>query len=827
MTAVLTVLLDTDGDNVPETEIAGYIVGGKDRKALNYKDGTSSTSTDYAAGTMSITVKDPDGDFSMENPFGAFRSTIASHTASPESDVLKNATTQQQLAQGFKIVTADELDKLELYLKWTGSAPAGSAFIEIWHTSGGEPWALFEATAISRSRTAAQVGTSYGWQAFTFEVPPLLDDSTTYAVVLKTSGYTYSVGVNELYWATNGATGFSGGHASRYNGSAWSWLNNGISNPSFESATTGWSGIAGTTITRITTDGYDGSSCLQVDPPGAVGTEGALFGGGAVAASASTAYTFRVAIKGTPGLSYRLAWDENNGGGGYLRTQTSAVLTLSGSGWNWFTLSASTGVSTATVNLYIYHNAVNSTRFYIDKAQFSADSSPQGDFKIRATRNNIRDGRMVWIGATESATLWPIWTGFLRAVLLDPDPERLEATLIFTDSDDDAKLAEARLATRANYRAQDALNELWTSAAPAGLGLSTTQISIGNEEEGLPVWFQQPHDSISAVTDKIADAYGGRVRWKAVSSANGWKRQVFRSVVADQVESGTAIEDWASDYKVEDLEYRWNAREALLINRAIVRANPRKAGAEKVVVGRYSGALPEVWGRAETRDDIWIDFSDPIVRSSGISPAAGTDITTGWTVNSVAWYSQKALLSITSPNVAAASGRTLDKLQLRATPYELQPEVVATVEDTISQGVYNAVREHRVDNPYIQTYGRAKSLAQALVRKFRRAYVNPRVHRIGHNANATTGEVDTWESLCRRDIGDRVTLTLPTRVNGGFSSAYYIEGREGAISIVNESYVIGQWDIWYRLRKSQDGYQFLGIDSGSNGQVIDIGVIAP
>lgn len=810
MTATLTVLFDSDGDGTPETDITSYIVSGPNSGSLTWNRGKSTTSQDYVAGTCTMLILDPDGDFSPENPNGALRTTIKSHTASGDSDQVVNATTQQNLAQLFELSASNEVDKIELYLKWTGSAPAGSAYVEIWHTTSNAPGSLFESMAVSRTLTAAEIGTSYGWAAFTFEVAQMLAADTAYAIVLKTSGYTYSAGVSELAWASNGGTGFKTGHSSTYNGTAWSWLNNGISNPSFETNTTGWTGINSTTLTRITTDSYDGDACLQVDPPGSVGTEGALFGSGAVSASASTAYTFRVAIKGTDGLAYRLAWDENTGGGAYLRTQTSAAQTISGSDWNWFELSASTGASTATVNLYVYHNAVNATRFYLDKAQFSADSAPQGDFKFRVSRNDIRDGRMVWIKVTESATDYPAWAGVLRSVTVHPDRTQMTSYLVCTDFNDDAANKQATLATRASYKYEDCINELWTAAG--GLGLSATQVSIGEEENGLHFWYQEPHANIADISDKLADAVAGSVYWRAVSAANGYKRAVFRSVLADATESYAVTEDWGTDYDEKEFDYRWDSREALIINKAIVRSNPRKEGVAATVVGTYS--LPtagEPWGASESRT-IWVDFTDPVVRDSTISPVSGTDITAGFTVTSFTEYSHKAKVVIT----AGGSGGTLLKLQVRGQPYESLDQVTAIAEDSISQSIYG-VREHFVDNIYIQRFGRADSLAQTLVNRHRRAYTQPVVKRIG-------GSTDNWGSLAARDIGDRVTLQLPTRINGGYDADYYIDGLESTISIATTSNVIGQWDIKYRLRKAIEAGQYARVD-GDPG--IDQGLIAP
>lgn len=659
MSATLQVLFDANGDAVPETDITAYLVNALGRGALRWNRGTSTTSLDYVASTCSMLMKDPNGDFSPENPNGAFRTVITSFTTAGDTDNVKNATTQQKLAQTFSMANANEVDKVELYLKWTGSTPAGSAYVEIWHTNAGAPYFLYELTAVSRTLTAAQVGTAYGYQAFTFEIPPILAASTTYAIVLQTTGYTYSAGVNELKWASN-LGGYASGGMYRYDGASWS--------------------------------------------------------------------------------------------------------------------------SVAT------------------------------DLKFKVSRNDVREGRMVWFKVTESGTDYYAWTGYLRGVTVYPGRQVQESMLLFSDSDDDAKSTEIRLKTRTNYAAESAINEIWTSASPAGLGLSATQVSIGNEDEGIPFWYQQPHADASKVADQICDAFGGRTYWKAVSPANGYRRVVFRSVVADQVESGTAVEDWGSDYMEDDFEYRWNSREAQIINRAIVRANPRKVGVAGVATGRYTGQLPETWAANETRSDIWIDFTDPIVRDSAISPVAGTDITSGFTVNSITEYSHMVQLSITAPSTATA----LTKLQVRATAYELQPSVTATVEDTLSQAIYG-VREWRVDNPYVQNYGRAKSLGQALVRRFRRAYTRPVVKRLG-------GTTNNWASLAARDIGDRVTLTMPSRINGGYSSSYYIEGLEGEIEVVASGNVITKWEMSYRLRKAQDGYNFISVDTY---QVIDVGVVAP
>lgn len=656
MTATLSVMFDSNGDGVPETDITGYIVSGTERGGLQWTRGKSSTSQDYAAGTCSILVLDPSGDFSPENPNGALRTTVGNFETGAVSDRTLNATTQQRLGQTFQLAAANEVDKVSLRLKRTGS-PGGSIYVELWHTSSNLPASLYELTAVSRTVTTAGIGTAYEWVSFTFEVPQLLAASTTYAIVLRGNGsYSYSAS-NQIDWAYS-SSGYANGQAAIYNGTAW--------------------------------------------------------------------------------------------------------------------------------------------------------SGPGNDQYFRISRNDIRDGRMVWVTVTEGGIVYPVWTGILRSVTVYPDRQQLTSYLVFSDYNDDAANKQATLATRQSYKYEDAINELWTSAG--GLGLSAGQVSVGDEDNGLYVWYQEPHANIADISDKLADSVGGSVYWKAVSAANGYKRAVFRSDVADATESYAVTEDWGLDYDEKDFDYRWDSAEAQIINKAIVRSNPRAIGVAGTVVGTY--ALPaagEPWGASESRT-IWVDFTDPVVRDSCISPVSGTDITAGFTVTSFTEYSHKAKVVIT----AGASGGALLKLQVRGQPYEMQDQVTAIAEDAISQAIYG-VREHFVDNIYVQRFGRADSLAQVLLNKHRRAYTQPVVKRIG-------GSTNNWASLAARDIGDRVTLELPARINGGYDSDYYIDGIESTISVATTGGTIGQWSVKYRLRKAIEAGQYLRVD-GDPG--IDVGLIAP
>lgn len=665
MTATLTVLFDSDGDGTPETDITSYIVSGLNAGALKWKRGKSTTSEDYVAGICTMEVHDPNGDWSPENPNSAFRTTVSNFETGTETDRTLNATTQQRLGQSFQLASPNEVDKIALKLKRTGS-PGGNVYVELWHTSSSLPVGLYELTAYSRSVSTASIGTSSEWVSFTFEVAQLLDDSTEYAIVLRGDGsYSYSAS-NQIDWIYS-TSGYASGQAAVYNGTSW--------------------------------------------------------------------------------------------------------------------------------------------------------SAPGNDQFFRVSRNDIRDGRLVWMKVTESATDYPAWTGVLRSVTVYPGRTQQRSFLVFTDPHDDAMNKQAKLKTRTNYKFEDAMNEILTAAG--GLGLSAGQVSIGEEENGLAVWYQEPHASIADIYDKLADAVAGSVYWKAVSAANGYKRAVFRSILADATEAYLASEDWGTDYDENEFEYRWDSREALIVNKAITRTNPRKVGVAGTVVGTYS--LPsggEEWGGSEQRT-ITVDFTDPIVRDSMISPVDETDIDgtnvagtadATFTVTSATEYSHKAEIVITAP----AAGGKLTKLQVRGTPYELQDQVTAIAEDTISQAIYGT-RELFTDNVYVQSFSRADSLSQAQISKYRRAYTSPVVKRIG-------GSTDNWGSLASVDIGNRVTLQLPARVNGGYDADYYVDGIESEISIVTGSNVIGQWSIKYRLRKAIESGQYVRVDLDPG---IDTGLIAP
>ena len=128
-------------------------------------------------------------------------------------------------------------------------------------------------------------------------------------------------------------------------------------NPSFELATTGWSGgYGGSTIARVAGYGRRGAYALRVTP--ATGqTSGALY---TFAATAGTTYTASIDLDGTSGVTYRISWTDTSyniqaqpnyvSGGGYERL---AVTFTAASSTNYYLIIARITPNTNVDPFYI------------------------------------------------------------------------------------------------------------------------------------------------------------------------------------------------------------------------------------------------------------------------------------------------------------------------------------------------------------------------------------------------------------------------------------------------------------------------------------------
>lgn len=91
-----------------------------------------------------------------------------------------NANGTQDIAQSFQITTNDSpLNKIQLYIKKT-STPV-DATVKIVNDAGGSPGTTVYATG---TLVSSSVGTTYGWVNVSFTTNPVLDNSTTYWLVV-------------------------------------------------------------------------------------------------------------------------------------------------------------------------------------------------------------------------------------------------------------------------------------------------------------------------------------------------------------------------------------------------------------------------------------------------------------------------------------------------------------------------------------------------------------------------------------------------------------------------------------------------------------------
>ena len=75
-----------------------------------------------------------------------------------------------------------------------------------------------------------------------------------------------------------------------------------VTNPSLETAVTGYSAVGGT-VARVATQSRRGSYSLEIDPTTGV-NDGAFFG--TVSLVSGQTYTFAVDVKGVSGIPYRI-----------------------------------------------------------------------------------------------------------------------------------------------------------------------------------------------------------------------------------------------------------------------------------------------------------------------------------------------------------------------------------------------------------------------------------------------------------------------------------------------------------------------------------------
>lgn len=135
----------------------------------------------------------------------------------------------------------------------------------------------------------------------------------------------------------------------------------------FEIGVGGWELINNATIAASTSTLRTGARSCTVTTGALSTNDGALKRG--VKVTDNTRYRFIIWVRGQENANYTMAWDENDSGGGYLRTQSQTIAVVSGQ-WKRFVLEKTTGNSAATLNLYVLKpTSAGAVVFHLDDAR--------------------------------------------------------------------------------------------------------------------------------------------------------------------------------------------------------------------------------------------------------------------------------------------------------------------------------------------------------------------------------------------------------------------------------------------------------------------------
>jgi hypothetical protein len=154
-----------------------------------------------------------------------------------------------------------------------------------------------------------------------------------------------------------------------------------IVNPSFKTNTTGWSAVGGSTsITRITTDAYFGTSCLEVTK--AATSSAGVATSARVAVSSSTSYAVSAWVKvpagqETSNLQIQVLWYTAVTGGSFISSTTSEIIEVS-AGDDWVRLMdvVSSPSTAAGALVYVVQPSAGtaSKKFLVDAVLLEASS---------------------------------------------------------------------------------------------------------------------------------------------------------------------------------------------------------------------------------------------------------------------------------------------------------------------------------------------------------------------------------------------------------------------------------------------------------------------
>ena len=194
-----------------------------------------------------------------------------------------------------------------------------------------------------------------------------------------------------------------------------------VTNPSFETNTTGWT-TSNATITRITTDSYAGGACCQVSKLAVA--NGRIRGvsttsGDRIPVTAGTAYRFSWWVKvptGQPSCSLRIRTEEYQASGTRNPDQVSSTTVVSDTD-GWVRLSFSDtpvagATPTVTMVTSVEETTANARTYLVDAAMVEQTNTllPYFDGSFDAGWSGyILDGALSWSGTAHASTSSGTW----------------------------------------------------------------------------------------------------------------------------------------------------------------------------------------------------------------------------------------------------------------------------------------------------------------------------------------------------------------------------------------------------------------------------------
>lgn len=191
-----------------------------------------------------------------------------------------------------------------------------------------------------------------------------------------------------------------------------------VTNPNFETNTTGWANFAGTNA-RTTSTSYSGIACLQTDAS-ASGSRGMYTDVPVTAGISYTASMYVKAASGTMSHWVYMRW-LNSGGGIISNTTVSSTATTT---WQRFSQTQTAPVGAATLRLMSLSSAASATNWYTDAVMVEASSTllPYFDGTYADTYTGYTLTEQAWNGtanASTSTATWGLTSSFVGSELND------------------------------------------------------------------------------------------------------------------------------------------------------------------------------------------------------------------------------------------------------------------------------------------------------------------------------------------------------------------------------------------------------------------------